>query len=765
MAKNLVIVESPAKARTIGQFLGKDYQVTSSYGHIRDLPKKGLSVDTENHFIPTYEVPQAKKKQLRELKKQTKTATTVWLATDEDREGEAIAWHLCEALNLSAKDTKRIVFHEVTAGAIQDAIKKPRFIDSKLVDAQQARRILDRLVGYELSPVLWKKVRRGLSAGRVQSVAVRLVAERESEIEAFKPVSAYKVSGEFESHSQIFTAELGEKLEDEANARAFLKKLVSAEFTVAALATKPSIKSPPPPFTTSTLQQAAATRLGFSVKQTMVLAQRLYEAGKITYMRTDSLNLAASAITQAEQQIKHQFGPEYVKTRQFKTKSRLAQEAHEAIRPTDFSQETAGGDSNEQRLYRLIRRRALASQMVEAKLKKTDISIRASNVGKLFKAKGEVITFGGFLKVYGDILLDAGNDLLPPLKVDERVTARTIQALESLSKPPARYTEAALVKKLEVLGIGRPSTFAPTISTIQDRDYVEKGQSPGLPRVFKRLVLQNEKISGSSIEQNVGSDAGKLLPTPTGKLVNKFLVKHFPEVVDYNFTATVEADFDKVARGLKPWNTMIADFYKPFHKTVAKSESITRAEASESRQIGIDPATKKPIFARYGRFGPMVQLGVTESEEKPRFAPLPTGKTVENVSLEEALKMLALPRIVGKTSAGEEISANFGRFGPYIQIGKTYIAIKPDDPFSIALDRALELIKEKKQSDLNKYIRRFEKAGISVINGRFGPYITNGKKNAKVPKDKPPAELTLKDCQEILKKAPAKPRRFATKRQ
>jgi len=758
MAKNLVIVESPAKAKTIEKILGSDFKVTSSYGHMRDLPKKGMSIDIANHFEPTYEIPEDKKQKFNELKKAAKASGEIWLATDEDREGEAIAWHLCQGLGLDESTTKRIVFHEITKPAIEAAIKSPRAVDKHLVDAQQARRVLDRLVGYELSPVLWKKVKTGLSAGRVQSVAVRLIVEREREIENFEPVESYKVKASFKASGKEFEAELTEKLDSYETAKNFLNELVPAKFSVKSLLSKPGKKSPPAPFTTSTLQQTASTKLGFSVKQTMVLAQKLYEAGKITYMRTDSLNLAEGAIKQAASVVTERFGEGYLKSRRYKTKTSGAQEAHEAIRPTDFKLSEAGSDSGQQKLYQLIYRRALASQMADASTKKTEVEIASTGNSKLFKASGEIVEFAGWLKLYADESKPAAN-ILPPLKEGQELAAQVITAIQVFSKPKPRYTEASLVKKLEALGIGRPSTYAPTISTIQTRGYVERGQGEGEERTIKLITLKGDSLTETTETETTGTNKGRLIPTDVGSVVTDFLVKHFPEVVDYKFTASVEDEFDKIARGETKWNAMIENFYGGFHKTVEKSETISRHEAIQARVLGKDPKTGKPVIARLGRYGAMVQIGEAEDEEKPQFASIPQGKKMSDITFEEAMELFSLPRTVGETPEGEEITANFGPYGPYVKFGKTYVSIKPESPFNITLAKAQEFIAAKKEQDANKYIKKFTEEGIEVINGRYGPYVTNGKVNARVPKDQEPKEITLEQAQELLQKAPSRRRR------
>jgi DNA topoisomerase I len=771
MAKNLVIVESPAKAKTIEKFLGKDFTVKSSFGHIRDLPKKGMSIDIEGGtFEPTYEVSTDKKKTVTELKKLAKDSI-VWLAADEDREGEAIAWHLSEALKLDPKNTRRIVFHEITKPAILNAVENPREIDKNMVDAQQARRVLDRLVGYELSPVLWKKVRTGLSAGRVQSVAVRILVEREREIDAFSSTSTFKLTAEFDlGGGKVLKAELPTKFKTAEEAKAFLEKCVGADFKVADLEKTPGKKSPSVPFTTSTLQQEASRKLSFSVKQTMMVAQKLYEAGKITYMRTDSVNLSDIALAQAGSEIESRYGKEYVQIRKYKTKSANAQEAHEAIRPTDLSEDSFSGDANQTRLYDLIWKRTIASQMAEAKIEKTTATISISTTEETLVAKGEVVKFEGFLKVYFEGTDDENGvdplakKMLPPIKVGEDLKLDTMQAGETFSRPPARYTEASLVKKMEEMGIGRPSTYAPTISTIQDRGYVEKGDLEGKERELQIFILQKDKITDEKRTEITGADKSKLFPTDIGNVVTDFLVNHFPKIVDYNFTAQVEEEFDSVAGGKQKWNKMIAEFYTPFRETVDGAADISREEAQQTRELGIDPESGKPVLVRVGRYGPMFQIGTKDDEEKPRFASLPAGKKMDEVTLEEALELFKLPRIVGQTKDGEDIGANFGRFGPYIKFGSKFVSIKPDDPFTITLERALELIEEKKKADKEKFIQTFEGSDIQVLKGQYGPYITNGKKNAKIPKDKEPEKLTLAECEELIASAPAKKKRRFVKK-
>lgn len=751
--KNLVIVESPAKAKTIKKYLGPDYEVTSSFGHIRDLPSKGMSIDVEKNFEPQYEVTPDKTKVVAALRKSAKTAETIWLASDEDREGEAIAWHLTQALKLDPKKTKRIVFHEITKPAILASIQNPREVDVKLVDAQQARRVLDRLVGYELSPVLWKKVQRGLSAGRVQSVAVRLIVEREREISAHESESTFKVVATFKAGKEEFSAELDKKLTDKAKAQKLLESLIDAEFSVAKLEKKPGFRNSSAPFTTSTLQQEASRKLGFSVRQTMSVAQKLYEAGNITYMRTDSVNLSELALKAAESEITKRFGADQVNIQRYKTKSAGAQEAHEAIRPTDFGIDGAGADPQQKKLYKLIWQRAIASQMVAAQLERTVVTIIDGKKTATFIAKGEILTKPGWLAVYPTDKKDA---LLPDIAEGQTLNTTEITATQVFSRPPARYTEASLVKKLEEMGIGRPSTYAPTISTIQDRGYIEKTDLEGNKRQVEKLILASGKISEETNEETTGADKNKLLPTDIAGVVTDFLVKFFGDIIDYDFTANVEKQFDTIADGKLVWQDMIGKFYKPFHEKVAGAEGIDRKDAGGMKKLGTDPKSKKPVYARVGRYGPMVQIGEATDDEKPQFAPMPEGKSMESVSLEEALAMFALPRNVGTTTDGQEIIANIGRFGPYVKFGSTFVSIRPEDPFTITEKTAREFIAAKLEADANKYVKEFPEQGIQVINGRYGPYITDGKKNAKIPKDVEPKKLTLEECQKLLADAPEK---------
>ena len=759
MSKNLVIVESPAKAKTIEKYLGKDFTVLSSVGHIRSIVKKTKDgtppIDIKNGFKTTYEVDPEKKKVITELKKQVKAVGPdgVWLATDEDREGEAIAWHLCEVLKLNPKTTKRIVFHEITKDAITNAIAKPRTVDMQLVEAQQARQILDRIVGFELSPVVWQKVPGGKSAGRVQSPAVRLLVEREREIRAFEGSSQFRVTALFHHDNQEFKAELGERFDTEEAATKFLESLKGATYTVSDITKSPGTRNPGAPFTTSTLQQEANAKLGFGSKATMASAQKLYQAGKITYMRTDSVNLSGQAIAAATDFIKRLYGPEYSTVRKFKTKSAGAQEAHEAIRPTDVTVETASNNEYDQKLYDLIRRRTLASQMSPAKLENTTVTITISTAKQVFTAKGQVITFDGFLRVYGA----SKEEILPPLKAGDDAKASEITAREMFAKPPARYTEGSLVKKLEELGIGRPSTYATIIDTVQTRGYVERGEGEGEPRDVIVLQLLESGVDREVVQEKTGSTKGKLVPTPAGELIADFLTNHFDQVVDYQFTANVEQEFDQIAEAKLPRNTMLNDFYTPFHTLIEQSGGIDCSTVGANREVGTDPKTGKPILARFGRFGPMLQLGSQDSDEKPQFAPMPSGARVETVTLEQALEAFKLPRVVGTTEDGQEIKANVGRFGPYIQVGKLYVSLKEDDPRDVTETKARELYAEKLKAEAEKNIANF--GAVKVLNGRFGPYVTDGKKNAKIPKDTDPKTLTEADAKKLLTEAPArKPR-------
>jgi DNA topoisomerase-1 len=753
MSKNLVIVESPAKAKTIEKYLGSDFVVKSSIGHIRGLPSKNGSVDVANNFAPRFEVNADKKKTIAELKREVKAADTVWLASDEDREGEAIAWHLAEVLKLDPKTTKRIVFHEITKGALDEAVKNPRTIDMPLVEAQQARQSLDYLVGFELSPVLWRKVRPQLSAGRVQSVAVRLIVEREVEIDAHTPESSFKLTAEFVlEDGTVLPAVSSKKHQSIDNVRTILEAFAQSNFSVADIAKKPGTRSPSAPFTTSTLQQEASNKLGYSPRSTMSLAQRLYEAGHITYMRTDSVNLSGQALGAMTEFIKSQYGENYHQFRTFKSKSANAQEAHEAIRPTDVRKEFAGADEQQKKLYNLIWRRTLASQMAPASLEKTTISVAASRSDEVMEAKGEIVVFDGFLKVYGR----SGDDvLLPEVKKDDPLTLQSAEALETLSRGPARYTEASLVKKLEEMGIGRPSTYASTINTVQTRGYVERGELEGIEKEIAKLILKNGTVTQKTEKIQYGKDTNKLFPTDTGKVVTDFLVKHFEKVMDYDFTKSIETELDEIAVGHKDRVKVLTEFYTPFHKLVEASAGVSRAEATQTRHIGDDPKTGLPIFARFGRFGPMLQKGEQSDDPKPEFAPLPTGSKIETVTLEQALEMFKLPRLVGQTDDGKDIKANIGRFGPYIVVDKLFVSIKPLDPHTISLDEARELYTTKLKSEAEKNIADFGD-GIKVLNGRFGPYITDGKKNAKIPKDTDPKSITHEQAKELLASTPAK---------
>lgn len=765
MAKNLVIVESPAKAKTIEGYLGQDFKVTSSYGHVRDLPKGNGAIDIENGFKPTYEITADKKQVIGELKKLAKAAETIYLASDDDREGEAISWHLKETLKLDETRTRRIVFREITKTAIKKALDNPRTIDNDLVMAQQARRILDRLVGFELSPILWKKIKTGLSAGRVQSVAVRLVVEREREIDKYEPVSSFKVVALFDlGNGRTLKADLNKKFATEGEAQAFLAECKGAEYAISDLVTKPAKKSPAPPFTTSTLQQEASRKLSMSVSQTMTLAQRLYEAGKISYMRTDSVNLSEEAISAATQAITSSYGPEFSQVRHFKTKSNSAQEAHEAIRPTDFSQSQVSGDRNEQRLYDLIWKRAIASQMADAKLEKTTASIGISTNDHTFVAKGEVIKFEGFLKVYIESTDDDQEEeedtkgMLPPLEIGQVLSLDKMTAKQGFSRPSARYTEASLVKKLEELGIGRPSTYAPTISTVQKRNYVVKESRPGKERSYRELYLQKDEVTDATLTEITGTENMKLFPTNLAMVVNDFLVDHFPNIVDFSFTAIVEKEFDEIAHGGLNWENMIQNFYhKEFHPKVEETENISRDEVGSSREIGVDPKTGKTVIARLGRYGPLVQLGDSEGEEKPQYASLRTGQFIENITLEDALELFKLPRTVG-TFEEKDMVVAIGRFGPYVRHDGKFVSLgKEDDPHTVTEERAIELIQAKRKADAEKFIKAFdENPDVQILKGRWGPYIKVGKKNVKIPKDKDPLELTLAECLELAEKTPEK---------
>ena len=768
--KNLVIVESPAKAKTIEKYLGNDFHVLSSVGHIRAIAKKTKDgtppIDIQHGFKTTYEIDPEKKKVITELKKAVKSvgAANVWLATDEDREGEAIAWHLCEVLKLDPKTTKRITFHEITKSAIEEAIKHPRTVDMKLVEAQQARQILDRIVGFELSPVVWQKVPGGKSAGRVQSPAVRLLVEREHEIDTFAGSSQFKVTAIFAAGGQELKAELKQRFDSEEEARAFLESLAGATFTVTDISTSPSSRNPAAPFTTSTLQQEANSKLGMGSRATMASAQKLYQEGRITYMRTDSVNLSSQAIAASADYIKRLYGIEYSHVRKFKTKSAGAQEAHEAIRPTDITRESVSGSDYDQRLYDLIRRRTLASQMAPAKLENTTITISINDGGKqnnssktndklVFEAKGQVVLFDGFLRVYGGSKDDT---ILPTVKSGDQLQRHSVEARQVFARPPARYTEGTLVKKLEELGIGRPSTYATIMNTIQTRGYAEKGDSEGTPRDVILLQLIDNKVEREIIQEKTGSNKGKLVPTPAGELISGFLTDHFDRVVDYGFTADVEKDFDDIAGDRLARNTMLEKFYAPFHALIEQSGNIDRRTVGANREVGIDPKSGKPIIARFGRFGPMLQLGSSDDKaDKPQFAPLPKGAKIETVTLEQALHAFELPRLVGQTEDGQDIKANVGRFGPYIQIGKLYVSLKDIDPREVTQEQARELYAAKLKAEAEKNIADFGD-GIKVLNGRFGPYVTDGSKNAKIPKDTDPKTITRDQAVELLANAPQK---------
>ncbi len=752
--KNLVIVESPAKAKTIQKYLGNDFTVKSSFGHIRDLAKNGLSVDINNHFKPTYVVDTDKKKIIDELKKASEEADTVWLASDEDREGEAIAWHLSETLHLPKQKRKRIVFHEITKKAIEEAIKNPRDINYHLVNAQQARRILDRLVGYELSPILWKKIKANLSAGRVQSVAVRLIVEREKEIQNFQVSSFFKISAIFSSNNQTFKAEIDKKFDTEKEALQFLEKCKKATFTVESIETKPSKRSPSAPFTTSTLQQEASRKLGFSVAQTMTLAQRLYESGHITYMRTDSVNLSEFALETAEEVIKDFYGKKYFQKRQYTTKSKNAQEAHEAIRPTYINKLQIEGDKNEQKLYELIWKRTVASQMADAIIEKTIAKIAISTTNEKFIAQGEVIKFDGFLKLYIESTDDdddnkENENILPPLSEKQKLELKQIIALQRFTHHPPRYTEAALVKKLEELGIGRPSTYAPTISTIQKRDYIVKENKEGIPREYIQLVLEKNKISKETKTEITGTEKAKLFPTDLGIIVTEFLMKHFPEIMDYQFTANVEEEFDEIATGKLEWIKMLEKFYYPFHREVVKTIEQSERTTGE-RILGIDPTTGKKVIARIGRFGPLVQIGEQTDEEKPVYAKIPKNLSIHNITLQQALELFKLPKILGQYNE-KDVIINIGRFGPYVLYDGTFASIPKDkDPYTITLEEAIEIIKTKKENNDSRVIQTFENKNIQILNGRYGPYIQYNKKNYKIPKDKDPKTITLDEVIQII---------------
>ncbi|MDE5850696.1 MAG: type I DNA topoisomerase [Muribaculaceae bacterium] len=776
MMNNLVIVESPAKAKTIEKFLGKGYTVLSSYGHIRDLKKKGIAIDFDNDFAPEYEIPADKKDTVRKLKEAARNADMVWLASDEDREGEAIAWHLYEVLGLKPANTKRIVFHEITKPAILNAIANPRDIDLDRVNAQQARRVLDRIVGFELSPVLWKKIKPSLSAGRVQSVAVRLICEREKEIMAFTPESYFRVSGLFDIPGSTagLKADLSRRCKDEKDAMDVLSECHDASFRISEVNVRPGHRQPYPPFTTSTLQQEASRRLGFSVNQTMVIAQKLYEDGKITYMRTDSTNLSELALRDISDAIRSNLGEQYLKVRHYHTHSKGAQEAHEAIRPTYVSNRTIEGDAKEQKLYDLIWRRAVASQMADAEIEKTTVDIaiipdqkKASTEDTshgVFKAEGEVVVFPGFLSVYQ---AGAGKDTsLPPLSVGMDLTPQEITATEDFTQAPPRYSEASLVKKMEELGIGRPSTYAPTISTIQQREYVKRGEKEGAPRDFKEIILKKGKITMKTKSLNAGSEKGKLVPTDTGMVVNDFLTEYFPDILDYNFTAKIEEKFDDIAEGKLPWQNEMSEFYGAFHPEIEKINTLKMEHKVGERELGVDPKTGRTVYVKIGRFGPIAQIGEATDEDKPLFASLQPDQSVQTITLEEALKLFELPRDVGSFE-GKKILAAVGRFGPYIRHDSMFVSIPKDmSPLSITESEAIELIEKKRAEEANKFIKSFpERPEIEILNGRYGPYFTylpegaKKKINYKIPKGTDPMSLTLDDVLKLIEQQDAAPKK------
>ena len=769
MQKNLVIVESPAKAKTIVKFLGNDFKVMSSYGHIRDLKKRELSIDIDS-LTPDYEIPLEKEKVVKELKQNARNAEKVWLASDEDREGEAISWHLCEVLGLDEKKTNRIVFHEITKPAILEAIQNPRHLDMNLVNAQQARRVLDRLVGFKLSPVLWRKVKPSLSAGRVQSVAVRLVVEREREIKAFKSEAFYRVYGTFAvtnedgSMSEV-KAEVPTRFKNHDEVIEFLKCCEKSTFTVESVNKKPLRRSPAPPFTTSTLQQEAARKLGFTVSQTMMVAQHLYENGRITYMRTDSVNLSALFLSASKNEIVKMWGEEYSKTRQYHTQSKGAQEAHEAIRPTDMSCTSIDGTQQEKRLYDLIWKRTAASQMADAEIEKTTVNISVSESPEIFVAGGEVVKFDGFIKVYhestdDDDLRDDDNvRLLPPIKEGQGLTRREVSAIQRYTQSPLRYNEASLVHKLEELGIGRPSTYAPTISTIQQRDYVHKGDKKGEERTYTIDILKGKQITQQTRSEIAGSDKGKLIPTDIGIVVNEFLMQYFPGIMDYNFTAKVEQKFDEIAEGTEHWTDMMKDFYKDFEPEVEKTLNARSEHKAGEREIGIDPKSGKPVFVKIGRFGPVVQIGSADDAEKPQFAQLPSDMSMETLTMEEAMELFKLPRTVGEYE-GKTITIGAGRFGPYIFHNKKYVSLpKGADPLTFTLEDSIKLIEDKRKEEKERHLKKFEEdAKLEVLNGRYGPYIAYDGKNFRLPKNlhERAAELTYEECMEIINNTPVK---------
>lgn len=770
MQKNLVIVESPAKAKTIEKFLGKDYKVMSSYGHIRDLKTKEFSIDIEHDYAPQYVIPADKKKLVSELKSEAKSAEQVWLASDEDREGEAISWHLYEVLGLKPENTKRIVFHEITKNAILHAIETPRDININLVNAQQARRVLDRIVGFELSPILWRKVKPALSAGRVQSVAVRLIVEREREINEFVSEAAFRVIANFilPDGTTVLKAELNRRLKDKKEVEAFLESCKNASFTIDDITTKPVKKSPAPPFTTSTLQQEAARKLGYSVSQTMMIAQRLYESGLITYMRTDSVNLSDLALGTAKEAIFETYGEKYYKFRQYHTKSKGAQEAHEAIRPTYISNVEAGSSSQEKKLYELIRKRTIACQMADAELERTTISVGISGQTERFVAVGEVISFEGFLQVYmesndDDTEKEQENGLLPPVKLHETLSLKDIVAIERFTQRPPRYTEASLVRRLEELGIGRPSTYAPTIQTIQNREYVVKGDKEGVERAYTVVSLSKGKIEEAEKTETVGADRNKLMPTDIGTVVNDFLMEYFPDVLDYNFTASVEKEFDSVAEGELVWTKAIDKFYKIFHPIVEATAAVKTEHKVGERELGIDPKSGNPVFVKIGRYGPVVQIGAAHADDKeapkPQFASLMKGQSIDTITLEEALKLFDLPRTVGEYE-GKVMVAAVGRFGPFIRHDGKFVSIPKDlNPLTITAEEAIALIEGKRVKDEQRFIKKFEEdPEMEILKGRFGPYISYQKANYRIPKTvTDPTILTLEDCKKIIAEAGEKP--------
>ncbi len=766
MQDNLVIVESPAKAKTIEKFLGKDYKVMSSYGHIRDLKKKELSIDMQT-LEPDYEIPDEKKKLVSELKSSAKKASKIWLASDEDREGEAISWHLCEVLGLDEAKTSRIVFHEITKSAILEAIKTPRRLDMNLVNAQQARRVLDRLVGFKLSPILWRKVKPALSAGRVQSVAVRLIVEREREIQNFKTEPYYRLNAIFgidnaDGSQSELKAELDTRFKTHEEALAFLDKCKTAEFSIGSIAKKPLKRSPAPPFTTSTLQQEAARKLGFTVSQTMMVAQRLYENGLITYMRTDSVNLSRLAINTSKDEIIRLYGKEYSRPRNFTTHSKGAQEAHEAIRPTEMTRNVIEGTAQERRLYELIWKRTTASQMQDAEIEKTTVSIDVSGTTERFVATGEVVAFDGFLKVYrestdDDETQEESGHMLPVMREGQRLERREIVSTERYSQCPVRYTEASLVHKLEELGIGRPSTYAPTISTVQQREYVLKGDKKGVERAYKVDSLKGIKIASRTKMEMAGNEKGKLLPTDIGIVVNDFLMENFPVIMDYHFTAKVEQQFDRIAEGKEEWTTMMQDFDKGFEPTVENVMNARSEHKAGERELGVEPATGKPVFVKIGRFGPVVQIGTADDKEKPRFSQMPADKSMETITLEEALELFKLPRTVGQYE-GSDVVIGAGRFGPYVLHNKKYVSLpKGEDPMAVTLEQAVSLITERRRQEEERHLKTFEEdAKLEVLNGRYGPYIAYDGKNYRMPKamhDRA-RELTYAECMEIVNAAP-----------